>query len=109
MAVRKPQRRREFGTVRQLPSGRWQTRYWAPDGSRRTAPETFDTRTEAQTWLTLTQADIERKHWVDPDAGSINFETYAQCRCLRGASSSSPGHGDCRGAGSLTGHASVDR
>ncbi|TWF90602.1 hypothetical protein FHX80_1317 [Streptomyces brevispora] len=31
-----------------------------------------------------------------------------QCRCLRGASSSSPGHGDCRGAGSLTGHASVD-
>ncbi|MFB7555642.1 tyrosine-type recombinase/integrase [Streptomyces brevispora] len=77
MAVRKPQRRREFGTVRQLPSGRWQTRYWAPDGSRRTAPETFETRTEAQTWLTLTQADIERKHWVDPDAGSINFGTYA--------------------------------
>ncbi|THA62865.1 site-specific integrase [Streptomyces sp. A0958] len=77
MAARKPQRRREFGTVRQLPSGRWQTRYWAPDGSRRTAPETFETRTEAQTWLTLTQADIERKHWVDPDAGSINFETYA--------------------------------
>ncbi|MFJ8863850.1 tyrosine-type recombinase/integrase [Streptomyces sp. NPDC102451] len=77
MAARKPQRRREFGTVRQLPSGRWQTRYWAPDGSRRTAPETFETRTEAQTWLTLTQADIERKHWVDPDAGSINFEAYA--------------------------------
>ncbi|MFB7133234.1 tyrosine-type recombinase/integrase [Streptomyces sp. NPDC056237] len=77
MAARKPQRRREFGTVRQLPSGRWQVRYWAPDGSRRTAPETFETRTDAQTWLTLTQADIERKHWVDPDAGSINFETYA--------------------------------
>ncbi|MCZ4117904.1 tyrosine-type recombinase/integrase [Streptomyces sp. H39-S7] len=77
MAGRKPQRRREFGTVRQLPSGRWQARYWAPDGSRRTAPETFATRTEAQTWLTLTQADIERRHWVDPDAGAVNFEQYA--------------------------------
>lgn len=77
MATRKPQRRREFGTVRQLPSGRWQARYWAPDGSRRTAPETFSTRTDAQTWLTLTQADIERKHWVDPDAGAVNFAAYA--------------------------------
>ncbi|MER7793598.1 site-specific integrase [Streptomyces sp. NPDC097640] len=77
MAGRKPQRRREFGTVRQLPSGRWQARYWAPDGSRQKAPETFDTKTDAQTWLTLTQADIERKHWVDPDAGAVNFEVYA--------------------------------
>lgn len=77
MATRKPQRRREFGTVRQLHSGRWQARYWAPDGSRRTAPETFSTRTDAQTWLTLTQADIERKHWVDPDAGAVNFAAYA--------------------------------
>ncbi|EFL00986.1 integrase [Streptomyces sp. SPB78] len=77
MAARKPQRRREFGTVRQLPSGRWQARYWAPDGSRRTAPETFETRTDAQTWLTLTQADIERKHWVDPEAGAVDFATYA--------------------------------
>ncbi|MFF9866331.1 tyrosine-type recombinase/integrase [Streptomyces sp. NPDC013953] len=77
MAGRKPQRRREFGTTRQLPSGRWQARYWAPDGSRRTAPETFTTKTEAQTWLALTQADIERKHWVDPDAGAVNFEAYA--------------------------------
>ncbi|MEU5213254.1 site-specific integrase [Streptomyces sp. NPDC020742] len=77
MAGRKPQRRREFGTVRQLPSGRWQARYWAPDGSRRTAPETFSTKTDAQTWLTLTQADIERNHWIDPDAGAVNFEVYA--------------------------------
>jgi DDE family transposase len=38
-----------------------------------------------------------------------HFPPGTQCRCLRGASSSSPEHGDCRGAGSLTGHASVDR
>lgn len=77
MAGRRPQRRREFGTVRQLPSGRWQARYWAPDGSRRTAPETFPTKTDSQTWLTLTQADIERNDWIDPDAGAVNFEAYA--------------------------------
>ncbi|WP_043265078.1 tyrosine-type recombinase/integrase [Streptomyces sp. CT34] len=77
MTARKPQRRREFGSVRRLPSGRWQARYLAPDGSRRTAPETFETKTDAQTWLTLTQADIERKHWIDPDAGAVNFEAYA--------------------------------
>ncbi|MFE9393224.1 tyrosine-type recombinase/integrase [Streptomyces sp. NPDC006784] len=77
MAGGKPQRRREFGTVRQLRSGRWQARYWAPDGSRRKAPETFATKTEAQTWLTLTKADIERNHWVDPNAGAVNFEHYA--------------------------------
>ncbi|MFF4157014.1 tyrosine-type recombinase/integrase [Streptomyces sp. NPDC001678] len=77
MAARRTQRRREFGTVRQLPSGRWQARYWAPDGARRNAPETFDTKTDAQTWLTLTQADIERKDWTDPDAGAVNFEVYA--------------------------------
>lgn len=77
MAGRKPQRRREFGTVRQLPSGRWQARYWASDGSRRKAPETFETKTDAQTWLTLTQADIERNHWIDPDVGAVNFEAYA--------------------------------
>ncbi|RNG17747.1 tyrosine-type recombinase/integrase [Streptomyces botrytidirepellens] len=77
MAGRKPQRRREFGTVRQLPSGRWQARYWAPDGARRKAPETFATKTDAQTWLTLTQADIERNLWVDPEVGAVNFEAYA--------------------------------
>lgn len=77
MAARKPQRRREFGTTRQLPSGRWQARYWAPDGSRRTAPETFATKTDAQDWLTLTKADIQRNHWTDPDVGKVNFEEYA--------------------------------
>jgi integrase len=74
----KPQRRREFGSVRRTESGRFQARYWAPDGKRRYAPHTFETKTEATMWLTLTQADIERKHWTDPDAGAVNFETFAR-------------------------------
>jgi integrase len=77
MAGRKPQRRREFGTVRKLPSGRWQARYLGPDGQRYTAPETFDTKSDAQEWLNLIRADIERNQWRDPDVGAINFRKYA--------------------------------
>ncbi|MGY1499646.1 tyrosine-type recombinase/integrase [Streptomyces sp. QTS52] len=77
MAGRKPQRRREFGTVRKLASGRWQARYLGPDGQRHTAPETFETRSDAQDWLNLVRADIERNHWRDPDAGAVNFKKYA--------------------------------
>lgn len=77
MAGRKPQRRREFGTTRKLPSGRWQARYIGPDGQRHTAPETFETKSDAQEWLNLTRADIERDVWRDPDVGAVNFEKYA--------------------------------
>ncbi|KFG05956.1 MULTISPECIES: tyrosine-type recombinase/integrase [Streptomyces] len=77
MAGRKPQRRREFGTTRQLPSGRWQARYIGPDGQRHTAPETFETKSDAQDWLNLVRADIERDVWRDPDAGAVNFQKYA--------------------------------
>ncbi|QTU47450.1 site-specific integrase [Streptomyces scabiei] len=77
MAARKRQRRREFGTTRKLPSGRWQARYIGPDGQRYTAPETFETKSDAQDWLNLARADIERNHWRDPDAGAVNFEKYA--------------------------------
>ncbi|MDQ1037667.1 hypothetical protein QFZ75_004083 [Streptomyces sp. V3I8] len=77
MGGRKPQRRREFGTVRKLASGRWQARYLGPDGQRHTAPETFETRSDAQDWLNLIRADIEREHWRDPDAGAVNVEKYA--------------------------------
>ena len=71
-------RRREFGTVRQLPSGRWQVRYSGPgrhppaEHRRRSRP-----RPTRNTWLTLTKADIERKDWTDPDGGAVNFEEYA--------------------------------
>ncbi|MGW1564022.1 tyrosine-type recombinase/integrase [Streptomyces sp. NPDC002144] len=77
MAARKPQRRREFGTVRKLASGRWQARYLGPDGQRHQAPETFETKSDAQDWLNLVRADIERSTWRHPDAGAVNFEKYA--------------------------------
>jgi hypothetical protein len=41
-------RQRRFGTIRRLPSGRYQARYPGPDGVRRAADDTFATKTAAQ-------------------------------------------------------------
>ena len=51
-------RRRRFGLVRKLPSGRYQARYPGPDGIVRPADDTFGTKTEAENWLTLKEAEI---------------------------------------------------
>jgi len=73
-----PRRRRasSFGSVRKLPSGRWQASYWH-DGERHTAPTTFPTKGDGTAWLASVRTDIGRGAWVDPAAGSITFGTYA--------------------------------
>ncbi len=70
--------KRRFGRVRELPSGRWQARYKGPDGIDRPAPRTFDSKTSAERWLTLTEADIIQGDWIDPDAGRVLFGKYAR-------------------------------
>lgn len=70
-------KKRRFGRVRQLPSGRWQARYPGPDGKDHTAPFTFKTKREADQWLTLKEADIKRGDWLDPAAGALPFAEYA--------------------------------
>jgi integrase len=70
-------RRRRFGAVRKLPSGRWQVRYLGPDGLMRPADQTFPTKTSAEQWLTRTEADLIDSDWIDPDAGLIPFTNYA--------------------------------
>ncbi len=52
-----------FGSLRQLPSKRWQARYFGPDGVRYSAPLTFDTKGDAETWLSTIRADISRGVW----------------------------------------------
>ncbi len=70
--------RRRFGRVRQLASGRWQARYPGPDGIDRPAPDTFATKTDAEIWLTLKEAEIRKGDWIAPDAGAVAFEEYAK-------------------------------
>ncbi|MCW2900226.1 MAG: site-specific integrase [Streptosporangiaceae bacterium] len=70
--------KRRFGRVRQLPSGRWQVRYRGPDGIDRSAPHTFPSKTEANRWLTLKEAEIVSGDWLNPDAGRVSFKEYAE-------------------------------
>ena len=46
-----------FGSIRKLPSGRYQARYKV-DGTTITAPETFTSKTAAQSWLDLEHAHM---------------------------------------------------
>jgi Phage integrase, N-terminal SAM-like domain len=71
-------RRRRFGRVRRLPSGRWQARYPAPDGTDRPAPSTFPTKADADAWLVNVEADMLRGDWFDPDAGRQPFGPYGK-------------------------------
>jgi integrase len=68
---------RSFGTIRKLPSGRWQARYRGPDGLLRSAPSTFPRKADAARWLTLTEAELIGGAWIDPDAGRVPFTEYA--------------------------------
>ena len=70
-------RQRWFGTIRRLPSGRYQARYHDPDGVRRAADDTFATKTAAQDWLTLKEAELLEGEWIDPDAGAVFVADYA--------------------------------
>ena len=91
-------RRESWGSLRKLPSGRWQARYPAPDGEMYTArteddkPLTFLTKTDARAWLAGVHTTIARQQWEPPSviaarrrataeaekARSIGFSEYAE-------------------------------
>ncbi len=69
--------RRRFGSVRRLPSGRWQARYWDAAENRIGAPETFATKADAQRWLSAAETDMSRGDWHDPRLGDVPFHEWA--------------------------------
>ena len=59
MAEKKKRTRRSFGGIRKLPSGRFQAWYVHPETKKRTpAPDTFQTKTDADAWLAVVRADL---------------------------------------------------
>ena len=74
MACRWQRDKRSFGNIRRLPSGRYQVRFTAPDGSYVTAPQTFAARIDAEAfagrpapqidtmWDATAVTDAERDH-----------------------------------------------
>ncbi len=69
-------RARAFGNARQLPSGRWQVRYWGPDGRRYSAPMTFVKETDANRWLRLKEAEVARGEWTSPDQIKVTVKEW---------------------------------
>jgi integrase len=59
--------RRQFGYVRRLPSKRWHASYAGPDLARHSAPYTFDTKLDAEAWLTDERRIIASGNWIAPN------------------------------------------
>lgn len=74
--TRRRKGRRTFGATRQLPSGRWQASYLAPDGTRRKAPNTFAEAADANTWLSTVEASISAGTWRPPELAQETFGDY---------------------------------
>lgn len=77
-------RRRGFGYVRKLPSKRFQASYVGPDLARHAAPVTFQTRLDAEAWLTDEHRLIAAGTWTAPRhrqairAAAQTFGTYSR-------------------------------
>ena len=69
---------RQFGSVRMLPSGRWQARYQLDDGHRLNAPRTFATKSDATLWLDKARTDLAAGLRADPERARLTLETYAR-------------------------------
>src|SRR3954464_7707455 len=63
-------RTRGAGSIRQLASGRYQARFRGPDGVMRPAPVTFDTKLDANAWLTAQGRDVDRGLWSAPESSA---------------------------------------
>src|SRR5664279_2311905 len=70
--------KRTFGEVSKLPSGRYRARYTGPDQLRHSAPQTFDTKLDADGWLALRRADVMREEWTPPVTPGLRFGAYSR-------------------------------
>jgi integrase len=69
---------RRFGSIRKRESGRYQARYPGPDGQLRSAPQTFERKSEAERYLSLVEAQMMRGEWIDPERQKIRLQEYAE-------------------------------
>ncbi|PRZ09349.1 Lsr2 protein [Isoptericola sp. CG 20/1183] len=69
--------RRATGSVRRLPSGRWQARYTGPDDVRRTVG-TYPSRADAEGALAVELAKSHRGTWRAPELGAEPLADYAR-------------------------------
>lgn len=70
--------RRTAGSIRRLPSGRYQARVRLEDGRLLPAPETFHTKGAADQWLASVITEQAQGKWIDPRAGEVPLRRYVQ-------------------------------
>lgn len=76
--------KRSFGTIRKLPSGRFQARYTASNGAVITAPGTFAAKIHAETWLGDRKREIDANLWDPSAATRTNVCVCASCLIAAG-------------------------
>lgn len=70
-------KRRGFGRLRQLPSGRWQAAYVGPDTKLHKASRTYATESDAEGWLAIERRKIDLGTWGAVErSDSITLRTY---------------------------------
>ncbi|MCZ2857446.1 site-specific integrase [Blastococcus sp. VKM Ac-2987] len=70
--------KRIYGTVRRLASGRYQARWFGPEGKQHPAPRTFATKTDANRWLAHHQAAVDKGEWIDTRESKVMLKGYAE-------------------------------
>ena len=58
--------RRSFGWIRRLPSRRYQASYIGPDLGRHSAPDTFESKLDAEGWLRDERELVNSENWIPP-------------------------------------------
>lgn len=67
----------KFGSLRKLPSGRWQARYTDHNTGRMiSAPDAFRTKSDASAWLAARRADIDRGLITNDVAARLPLAAY---------------------------------
>ena len=69
----KPRQKRSFGQITRLPSGRYRARYTGPDTLLHNGPSTFDTRQDAEAWLTDERRLISTGAWISRRSSTCRF------------------------------------
>lgn len=70
--------RRRFGSVRKLPSKKWQASYLDKSGRRQVAPQTFVGKRDAGAWLDNVEKELSKGTWVGLEGETIQFGEYAR-------------------------------
>ena len=80
--------RSDFGSVRELPSGRFRATY-RTSGVEHNAPTTFRTKTDAKRYLAAVRGSIEKGTWSDPRKGRMTVREVGE-RWLRSNPNKAP-------------------